>query len=94
MTPKTMHEQLEEIEKGCHKYTIGKPYFDEDGDKVQDNFSCNEYRLCPECEARKSQLQTDMKIVKELKEKIEKEFRFTDLQCERLDKLFKESVGR
>ena len=86
---KTMNEQMEEIERAITEVL---------GNNCDD---CDEVSICESCrlqlnplQSRKSQLQTDMKIVEELKEKIAKEFRFTDLQCERLDKLFKESVGR
>jgi hypothetical protein len=78
MTTKTMNEQLAEINKQIKE--------------------TNSEQLCATrkvlLQFERNRLIADMKIVEELKEKIEKEFRFTDLQCERIDKLFKEIVGR
>jgi hypothetical protein len=52
------------------------------------------FALCPECQARKYQLQTDMKIVEELKEKLKEEGWDIDMDYitykNMIDKLFKE----
>ncbi len=65
MTQKTINEQMEEIEKGC-------------GKEIKPNHICKKTKwdscgdlLCQKCQGRKSQLQTDMKIVKELEKEIE-----------------------
>ena len=89
-----MNEQMEEIEKN-----INKSY---------EKNTCNKCGFSPalfrkNClQARKSQLQTDMKIVEELKEKLKEEATINAecnhkeecIDINEIDKLFEESVGR
>jgi glutamine synthetase type III len=85
MTPKTMNEQMEEIDKKIKE-------------AEEDYYAFN---TADKLRARKSQLQTDMKIVEELKEKLKEEINkwiWNDnesaLALKIIDKLFKEIVGR
>jgi hypothetical protein len=87
---KTMNEQMEEINKGCDRSY-------NDGFEIRVlNCKSGDNELCNFCKGRKSQLQTDMKIVEELKEKLKKRFSEKDCAGETsfllnvIDKLFKE----
>ena len=105
MTPKTMNEQMEEIEK---KIKNNMKLIEEDVNmganfcvREEDYISYLHVISDKELQARKSQLQIDMKIVEELKEKLKEEVnewiwdrKEKNVALDLIEKVWKESVGR